>query len=408
MKKLLILILCLLALIPSALGEEIRLVHATDLHYLSPTLTDGSSAFMEIISQADGKVTHYTPQLTRAFVADMLALRPNAVILTGDLTLNGAEVSHRELAALLEPLAKAGIPVLALSGNHDSGGVAYTFTAQGAEAIWGLEDEQIDDCYAHLGYESAFSRDESSMSYAARITPTLWCLLIDVNANGTSGSVNPGTLEWLEGLLLQAQAEDAVVITATHQTLLTHNKLFTFGYTLNNSGKLLPLYEQYQLPLNLCGHLHVQHIAQSGHLTEIAGSSLAVSPNQYGLLTFENGKLTQYETRSVDVAGWAAAAGETDPNLLNFAAYSAAFFDSTTRGQLEAALAETGLPPADQQALLAFAVRVNREYFAGARQPDPEDAALLALWQEHLPAAGFGRYLQSILAEPVMDMTRLP
>ena len=51
MKKLLILILCLLTLLPSALGEEIRLVHATDLHYLSPTLTDGSPAFMEIISR---------------------------------------------------------------------------------------------------------------------------------------------------------------------------------------------------------------------------------------------------------------------------------------------------------------------------------------------------------------------
>ena len=408
MKKLLALLICLLVCITAAaaLSEDVTIVHMTDPHYLSPALTDYGLSFMALIEGADGKVTHYTPQIVQAFVAEMLAMKPDAIVLTGDLTLNGARRSHEELAALLTPLAEAGIRVLALPGNHDTGTTGYQFSGENVILVDGLADEDFAAVYASLGYEDALSRDLSSMSYVAELTPRLWVMLVDTNANDTIGMVNEGTLVWIEGQLARAKREGITVIAASHQPALIHNSLFTFSYVINNSTKLLALYEQYGVPLNLCGHLHMQHVAASGGLTEVAASALAVSPNQYGVIKVQEGKLTSYAMQALDVAAWAAQTGQTDANLLDFAAYSADFFDQTTQGQLAAMLAESGLSAQEQQMMIDFAVQLNAEYFAGRRTLTADHPAW-DLWQQHGGGSFFAYYMGSILAEEPQSMCEI-
>lgn len=41
---------------------------ATDLHYLSPKLTDHGSFFTSLIENADGKTMAYSEEVTEAFV----------------------------------------------------------------------------------------------------------------------------------------------------------------------------------------------------------------------------------------------------------------------------------------------------------------------------------------------------
>lgn len=401
-----LLVLCLCAAVSCAAAEdELLIVHATDMHYLSPALTDYGETFMQIVENADGKVTHYTPQLMRAFADEMLRLKPDAIILSGDLTLNGAEQSHQELTEILLPLQKAGIQVLALAGNHDTGTSAYRFGPEGVEAFAGMEDEQFDEMYAAFGYADALSRDGASMSYVAQVSPKVWCLLVDVNANGTYGTVQKETLAWIEEQLLRAREADVTVVAVSHQPVLLHNWMFSFGYTINNSASLLELYEKHHVKLNLSGHLHMQHIASSGALVEIAGSSLAVSPHQYGMLRIQDGRLLDYQMQPVDVAAWAEQNNETNADLLHFAAYSADFFDRTTRGQLLAMLEGSGIDAAEQKQMADFAVRVNREYFAGTREASEEDA-VLELWIEHAPDQFFTHYLQTILNEPAIPMNQ--
>ena len=402
-----LLALCLCAVLTwAAAEEEILIVHATDMHYLSPSLTDYGEAFMHIVENADGKVTHYTPQLMRAFVDDMLHLMPDAIILSGDLTLNGAELSHRELVQIMTPLQKAGIQLLALPGNHDSGTAAYRFGPEGAEPFASMADEQFDDMYAAFGYADALSRDAASMSYMAQLSPHVRCLLVDVNANGTYGTVQPETLAWADEQLRLAREAGAEVIAVTHQSVLQHNRLFSFGYTINNSASLLELLERHDVRLNLSGHLHMQHIAQSGELTEIAGSSLAVSPNQYGLVRMQNGRLLDYQTRPVDVAAWAQRSRQTNADLLQFASYSADFFDRTSRSQLTALFEGSTLDETVEQEMIEFAVRLNRDYFAGTRKASAQDAAAMEKWLSLLPDQFFTYYLQSILAEPAQAMNQ--
>ncbi len=95
------------------------IVVASDVHYYSPELTDYGEAFEEMEKRDDGKLVHYIPQLMDAFTVEMEELKPSAVILSGDLTLNGEKAGHEALAQKLEILEEKGVKVLVIPGNHD-------------------------------------------------------------------------------------------------------------------------------------------------------------------------------------------------------------------------------------------------------------------------------------------------
>jgi len=128
---------------------------------------------------------------------------------------------------------------------------------------------------------------------------------------------------------------------------------------------------------------------------EIATSSLAVSPCQYGAITLD-GNQASYRTQTVDVSAWANANGKTDPNLLNFASYAKDFFLNTSLRQKP-----TGDPDAD--ALAAWIAKVNAAYFAGRTDLIPPAPAAASITTDGFHSA----YIASILAEPPRDHTHL-
>lgn len=48
-------------------AEPVSILVATDLHYLSPQLTDGGEEFQTIIKSGDGKVIQYIEEITDAY-----------------------------------------------------------------------------------------------------------------------------------------------------------------------------------------------------------------------------------------------------------------------------------------------------------------------------------------------------
>lgn len=75
----------------------------TDIHYFSDSLTDGGLRFQEMVEYGDGKVVTYIDQITDAFLDEVVKLRPDVLVLSGDLTLNGEKASHKDLAEKLHP-----------------------------------------------------------------------------------------------------------------------------------------------------------------------------------------------------------------------------------------------------------------------------------------------------------------
>lgn len=76
---------------PKGLLETCTLFLATDLHYISPRLTDNGERFTRVIESGDGKFMSHSEELLNGFVDEVIEKRPDALILAGDITFNGAK-----------------------------------------------------------------------------------------------------------------------------------------------------------------------------------------------------------------------------------------------------------------------------------------------------------------------------
>lgn len=361
-------------------SAPVSIAVATDLHYLSPTLTDHSEYFMQSIEAGDGKVVQYIDEITDAFFAELTESRPDYLILSGDLTFAGAVKSHEDLIEKLHTLQEGGIQVLVIPGNHDMDReYAIEFRDGGAQKTEALTSPQFAEMYWEFGPAQAISWDRVTFSYTIQAAEDLRIILLDANSYGT-GWLKDVTLAWLEQELRQAQEQGDRVITVSHQNLHAHNAELSVGYQLSNAGELQPLLEEYGVLCNLSGHIHAQSIV-NGQVPEITTSSLAVSPNQYGILTYTGQSLT-YRSAQVDVAGWAEKTGCTDANLLDFSQYTESFFKENCRRQVREMFAGSELTEEEITLLAETFAKLNQAYFAG-RAPDYETLKEgIGLWSE--------------------------
>ena len=255
--------------------------------------------------------------------------------------------------------------------------------------------------YHAFGFDGALSRDADSLSYVAALSDDLRLLMLDVNTSAAPNAVLKGTLSWARRQLMQAQADGCRVVAVSHQNLIDHSGLLSSGFTIRNADALRRLYAVSPVLCNLSGHIHLQHMGQTDSgLWDIATSSLAVSPNQYGVLTLTEDALT-YRTAPVRVSDWAAAQGLSDPNLLDFAAYSADFFRACCLRQALAAIAGDDAP----EQLADFFAAANAAYFSGRMDTLARDSALEKRWQAQ---SGFlPLYLADILSQPPVNQCEL-
>ncbi len=389
---LLLFLLCFAAC-GKSVSPPVTLLVANDLHYLSPTLLGDSAFFSTPHSYFDGKPVHHSAAITDAFLAQVIEQRPKALILAGDLTLNGARASHRELAKKLAAVKQAGIDLLLLPGNHDVDRTAVDYTGAEPQEAPHITSSDFFALYDPLLPETLVSRDEASFSYIYEAGEKLWFLLVDTNTNG-KGFVKDNTLTWIETQLKTARRKGIRVVSVTHQNLYAHSELLSFGYTLYNADRLLELYDKYNVRCNLSAHIHIQSI-QNQPVPEVVTAALSITGNRYGLLTYDGRQLT-YAARSVDVQGYAHKAGLTDPDLLDFNTYGTWYFEEVARNQARETLAEAGLSSLQVEQMAETYAVINSAYFRG----DPIDPAPfaegIALWQQH--SSFIATYIDSMLA----------
>lgn len=385
---------------PFPLDEGIKLAIATDLHYLAPQLYDNGEFYTKMIENADGKTMKYIEELTEAFVCQIIESAPDALILSGDLSFNGERDSHIMLAEKLRRVEEAGIPVLVIPGNHDlDSAKASAFSGDGYYGVDSVNKREFEEIYTDLGFREALSRDEDSLSYIAEVTPELRVLMVDVNTQDEPGFLDESTLNWIDGQLRLATEAGAKVVAVSHQNLFQHNSLFRGGFVIGNGRLLGALFEKYGVICNLSGHMHIQHISQiESGLTEIATSSLAVTPNQYGLLCLSENQ-AYYCTKAVDVDAWAAELGLDNPELLNFREYAANFFwDSSYRK----AMARLGQGRGADALARAYS-DINLAYFAGRMDTVNCGADTLTRWKNRDKFTY--EYIRSMCADRGMNFT---
>lgn len=387
----------LFALFPCA-SAQTRIMVASDLHYLSPTLYEPENPyFLETVASGAGKATMLSSELLAGLVAEALHQQPDVLLLTGDLTFNGESVSHQELAQAMRALQAEGIPVFVIPGNHDINNEnAVRFTDDGLEWIDSVTSDGFRRCWAGM---LAGDLTGPGFSGVVRLSDSVWIALGDYSVYEdrleAHGSATEAHLQWMSEVMAAAQEAGATVVSASHQTLLSHTEYSTHTFRVIGGEKIAALLSEGGCRLNLCGHMHTQHILPGDALTDIATGALCVSPHRYGIVTVQEDGSLCYDAYSL--------CPEHLPG--NLCEDSREFFRSTMYKGLRVQLMGMGVFDQKLTDMIRFAADVNEYYFAGTLSEHPEvltDPAR-ALWKQYERTSSFAHYLTLLLSEEITD-----
>ena len=197
------------------------LVQLTDLHIREP----GRLAYRRVDTSA----------YFRTNVAAVLALkqRPDAVVISGDLTDFGRSDEYASLRAQIAPLEDAGLPVYLMPGNHDDRAALRRSFPE----------------HTYLG-------DGSTVQFAVDVGPLRLIALDTVVPMQSGGTLDAERLAWLERQL--AASTDRPVVIAMHhppfETLIGH--MDAIGL-LAGGPELEALVARHRnVERVICGHLH--------------------------------------------------------------------------------------------------------------------------------------------------------
>ncbi|MGX7133252.1 metallophosphoesterase [Enterococcus songbeiensis] len=305
----------------------------SDVHFIAPELHDDGPEFTYITKTAAGKDLYYQEESLQAFIEKARQEKPEGIIITGDLTLNGEKASAEKMADLFRPLEKKGIKLLCIPGNHDiHDGWARSYHGEEQEKIPQISPEDFKKIFPD-GYELASSTDPDSLSYSISVNSHYQFIFLDSNiytldvsssAPPTGGELSKETLSWLKQQLTQAKKAKQTSLVFMHHNLYQHNALVHQGYVLKNTNDLKKLLKDYKVPVVFSGHIHVQDIMadpdQQLDTKEIVTGSFAIADHGYGILSIQPQKIT-YNRKTLDVDTWAKEQHETAENLLHHQKY---------------------------------------------------------------------------------------
>lgn len=358
-------------------SEELDIVHVSDIHYLSPSLTDYGDIFKQNIEKSDGKMLRYIDQIMDSFILEMIKRKPNLVIVSGDITYNGEKVSHQNIAKKFKILKDKNIDVLVIPGNHDINNKrAKTFKDKDDMEVESISEEEFKEIYSDYGYSDKdpkiIARDKNSLSYMYMVNKFQCILMIETSYGKNNLSISNQTYKWIEKMIHIASINNLSVISVTHQNILAHNKMFISGYKIENSSKLIKLLSDHNIRLNLSGHMHMQHISENQGVSDAAVGSIALYPSLYACIHTDVRDNIKYKTESLDVEFWARKYGWKDKNLLEFEKTSKELFVECSRYQTNPTLNKVKATVEEKREMMNFMIDTNLYYFSGRMGERPE------------------------------------
>ncbi|MBQ9299500.1 MAG: metallophosphoesterase [Clostridia bacterium] len=400
MKRLIFLLLLTAAALCFASGAlaQTRIMVVSDTHYLSHALYEKDNPyFTKVVSTGAGKATMYSDELLDALLAEARHQRPDLLLITGDITFNGEAASHADLAEAMRALQREGIRVAVIPGNHDiNNRNAVRFTETGIEWVDNVDSAAFGKIWQGM---LADELPGPGFSGVLKLNGQVWLALGDYSVyedHQESHGVATGEHErWMAGVLDAAAGTGAAVISASHQPLLSHTDFSSHTFRVIQGDKIADLLDGAGMQLNLCGHMHIQHILRRGQFADIITGAWCTTPHRYGIATLWDDGTISSDAYAVCDEHLPQGLGETIRQY---------FLDTIMKGERVELMA---MGVFDQKLLdmSRFAARVNEYYYAGTLAEHPEvltDPAR-ALWEPYERGSTFAHYLLLILREEISD-----
>jgi len=293
---------------------EAEIMVASDIHLFDPSLliADGT-AFQTYLAQ-DRKLLKESKAIFESFIQTVLTTSPDVLLLAGDLTKDGEQVSHETVAAMLEELENAGIKVVVINGNHDVNNPdAMQYNGETESPVPTVTPEEFATIYGNYGYNDAVARDPNSLSYITEPVDGLMILALDVchyNPQETAGSITDVTLNWALAQIDAAIADGKRVFGMMHHNLVEHytgQKTFFPEYVLDNYAAVADTLIAHGLQVMFSGHYHANDITMrefnGKKIYDIETGSTVTWPCPYRVITLNDTLLSVTTDKIEEITG---------------------------------------------------------------------------------------------------------
>ena len=203
-------------------SSAIKVVVLSDPHVMAPGLLVNEGTAWTTYLNGQRKMVDYSKLLFDDMITRIKEnIKPELVLISGDLTKDGEQVSHEYVTSKLDELRAIGIKTLVIPGNHDRGSNsdAVYYDGESTTAAPVANNEWFATQYANYGYGVSSEREVTTLTYACEPITGLVVIGID---SGTDGNVSETTLDWVVEKATAARASGKKVIAMMHHPLIPH------------------------------------------------------------------------------------------------------------------------------------------------------------------------------------------
>jgi len=277
----------------------------SDIHFLDPSLlTNGAAqgtAFQTYLNY-DPKLIEFSGPILKKAIAEIVASKPDILLIPGDLTKDGEKVSHKSVAKFLKQISGEGIKVFVIPGNHDvNNPEAVSYDGNNSSPAPSISASDFANIYADFGYKTAISRDVNSLSYVCQPYNKLWILGIDdckydqnTSLAIVGGVIKDGTMKWIQDQLAKAKKNNITVLAMMHHGIVEHYTGQTSldpGYVTDNWETNADALIDAGLRVMFTGHYHANDITSrtkgSNVLFDVETGSLVTPPSPFRLISLD-------------------------------------------------------------------------------------------------------------------------
>ena len=276
-----------------------KIVVISDTHVMAPELLVSEGEAWTNYLSGQQKMLDYSQALFDEMVAKIKdEIKPDLVLITGDLTKDGEQLSHKYVVNKLDELYAVGIPTLVIPGNHDRGAQAQanavSFDGASTTPVAVADNNWFATQYANYGYGSSSERESTTLTYVCEPIEGLVVIGID---SGTEGTLSSATLDWIVGKATAAKESGKEVIAMMHHPLIPHFtgvENFVEWAVVKNYETVRNTLADAGIRVVFTGHFHTSDIAMdknadlSREIYDVTTGSLISYPCDYREVTLSN------------------------------------------------------------------------------------------------------------------------